>query len=277
MLLSEYFSIFEPVFRLYFMDKLELLKNNLKGYGKLCIAYSGGVDSAFLLSIAHNVLGENVLAVLIDSPVLARRDRKEAIALLEKTGVNYKVIKGNPFVSTEFCENIRLRCYYCKQINYKSIQEVAKQNGIEFVADGQNADDAKSDDRPGAKAAKELGVISPLIDCGLTKEDIRFYSKQIGLSTWDKPSNACLATRLPYGFEITGERLAVVEAAEESLRRRGMEGCRVRWHDTVARIEAPHRFFEAILNTEAITEEIKALGFKYVTLDLEGFRSGSMN
>jgi len=259
------------------MDKLELLKNNLRAYGKICIAYSGGVDSAFLLSIAYNVLGENVLAVLIDSPVLARRDREEAIALLEKTGVNYKVISENPFVSREFSENIRLRCYYCKQINYQSIQEVAKQSGIEFVADGQNADDALSDDRPGAKAAKELGVVSPLIDCGMTKEDIRFYSKQIGLSIWNKPSNACLATRLPYGFEITGERLAVVEAAEESLRRRGMEGCRVRWHDTVARIEAPRRFFETILNTEAVIDEIKALGFKYVTLDLEGFRSGSMN
>ena len=259
------------------MDKLALLKNNLKGYAKLCIAYSGGVDSAFLLSIAYNVLGENVLAVLIDSPVLARRDRKEAIRLLEELGVKYEVININPFVSQEFCENIRMRCYYCKNINYKSIQEAAKQRGIEFVADGQNADDALSDDRPGAKAAQELGVISPLIDCGLTKEDIRFYSKQIGLPTWDKPSNACLATRLPYGFEITGERLAIVEAAEEALRRRGMEGCRVRWHDSVARIEAPRRFFEAIMKTEAIIEEIKTLGFKYVTLDLEGFRSGSMN
>jgi len=259
------------------MDKLELLKNNLKGYGKLCIAYSGGVDSAFLLFVAYNVLGENVLAVLIDSPVLARRDRKDALNLLEESGVKYEVIKGNPFVSREFSENIRLRCYYCKKLNYKSIQEVAKRNGIEFVADGQNTDDALSDDRPGAKAAQELGVISPLIDCGLTKEDIRFYSKQIGLPTWDKPSNACLATRLPFGFEITKERLEIIEAAEETLRRRGMEGCRVRWHDTIARIEAPHHFFKTILNTQAITEEIKALGFKYVTLDLEGFRSGSMN
>jgi len=259
------------------MDKLDLLKNNLRTYRKLCIAYSGGVDSAFLLSVAYNVLGENVLAVLIDSPVLARRDRKEALDLLEKTGVNYKVLKEDPFASPEFCENIRMRCYYCKNINYKSIQEVAKQNGIEFVADGQNADDAQSDDRPGSKAAKELGIVSPLIDCEFTKEDIRFYSKQLGLATWNKPSNACLATRLPYGFEITNERLAIVEAAEETLRRRGMEGCRVRWHDTIARIEAPRRFFETILNTQAITEEIKALGFKYVTLDLEGFRSGSMN
>ncbi|MCL1934748.1 MAG: ATP-dependent sacrificial sulfur transferase LarE [Candidatus Azobacteroides sp.] len=259
------------------MDKLELLKNNLKAYEKLCIAYSGGVDSAFLLSVASDVLGENVLAVLIDSPVLTRRDRKDAVDFLEKAGIRYEIVKENPFVSPEFCENSRLRCYYCKNNNYKLIQEAAKQNGIGTVADGQNADDAQSEHRPGSKAAKELGVVSPLIDCGFTKEDIRFYSKQLNLVTWDKPSNACLASRFPYGFEITKERLAVVEAAEETLRKRGMEGCRVRWHDTIARIEAPHRFFDAILNTQAIVEEIKALGFKYVTLDLEGFRSGSMN
>ena len=259
------------------MDKLKRLKNNLKAYGKICIAYSGGVDSAFLVAVAYDVLGENVIAILIDSPVLARRDRKEAISLLEKTGVRYEVIKENPFVSPEFCENSRMRCYYCKKNNGKLLQEVAKRNGIETIADGQNADDAQSPHRPGVQAGKESGIVSPLIDCGFTKEDVRFYSKQLGLATWDKPSNACLSSRLPYGFAITEERLATIEAAEETLRKRGMEGCRVRWHETVARIEAPRRFFDAILNTQAITDEIKALGFKYVTLDLEGFRSGSMN
>jgi uncharacterized protein len=259
------------------MDKLELLKNNLKAYGKICIAYSGGVDSSFLLHVAHNVLGENTLAVLIDTPVLARRDRKEAIEALEKKGVRYEIVKENPFVSEEFCENDRLRCYYCKSLNFGTIVETAKRHGIKTVADGQNADDAHATDRPGTKAAEELGVVSPLLDCGFTKEDIRFYSKQFGLPTHDKPSNACLATRLPFGFGITQERLKVVEAAEETLRNRGMEGCRVRWHDSVARIEAPYHFFDKILNTKEIVEEIKALGFKYVTLDLEGFRSGSMN
>ena len=259
------------------MDKLELLKGNLKTYGKLCISFSGGVDSSFLLYVAHNVLGEDALAVLIDSPVLARRDRKEAIGLLEKMGVNYEVVKEDSVDSPDFSENSRMRCYYCKKNDYKLIREVAKRNGIETIADGQNADDAQSEHRPGAKAGKELGIVSPLVDCGFTKDDIRFYSKQLGLATWDKPSNACLASRFPYGFEINGERLAIVEAAEETLRKRGMEGCRVRWHDTLARIEAPRCFFEAILNTQAIIEEIKALGFKYVTLDLEGFRSGSMN
>ena len=260
-----------------FMDKLELLKNNLKNYGKLCIAYSGGVDSSFLLHVAYNVLGEGVMAVLVDSPVLARRDKKEAIKLLEKLGVKYQVVNENPFVSSEFSENSRMRCYFCKKNNYALIQEAAKQNGIDYVADGQNADDVQSDHRPGIKASNEMGVVSPLSDCGLTKQDIRFYSKQLGVITWNKPSNACLSSRFPYGFEITRERLAVVEAAEETLRKRGMEGCRVRWHETIARIEAPRIFFDTILNTPAITDEIKALGFKYVTLDFEGFRSGSMN
>ena len=259
------------------MDKTGLLKNTLSAYKKICIAYSGGVDSAFLLSVAHNISGEDVTAVLIDSPVLARRDFNEAIEYLEKTGVIYEVIKENPLTSSEFCENNRMRCYYCKKIICESIREFAKQSGIETVADGQNADDAQSAHRPGSKAAKETGVVSPLIDCGFTKEDIRFYSKQLGLETWNKPSNSCLATRLPYGFKITQERLYIIEKAEDILRKRGMEGCRVRWHDTIARIEAPRCFFEMILNTPAITEEIKTLGFKYVTLDMEGFRSGSMN
>ena len=258
------------------MEKLKLLNNNLKGYKNLCVAYSGGVDSTFLLSIAYVVLGENVLAVLIDSPVLARRDKEEAIGFLEKIGVKYEVIKENPLISSEFCENNRMRCYYCKKIICNSILEFAKSRGIETVADGQNVDDAQSEHRPGGKAAKESGVVSPLIECGFTKTDIRFYSRQLDLPTFDKPSNSCLATRLPYGFAITDERLKVIELAEETLRKRGMEGCRVRWHDSIARIEAPKCFFDTILNTQEITEEIKALGFKYVTLDLEGFRSGSM-
>jgi uncharacterized protein len=259
------------------MDKLNFLRETIAAYGKLCIAFSGGVDSSFLLHVAYDMLGEGAMAVLIDSPVLARRDKEAAINLLEHLGVKYVAVKENPFTSAEFCANSKMRCYFCKQNNYGLIREVAKQHGINYVADGQNADDVQSEHRPGVKAAKELGVVSPLSDCGLTKEDIRKYSKQLGVATWNKPSNACLSSRLPYGFEITQERLAVIEAAEEVLRKRGMEGCRVRWHETIARIEAPDSYFDMILKTREITEEIKALGFKYVTLDLEGFRSGSMN
>jgi uncharacterized protein len=259
------------------MDKLELLRYKLNTYGKLCIAFSGGVDSSFLLHVACQVLGDNVLAILIDSPTLARRDKEEAIAWLERLGAKYEVVEENPFDSPGFSQNSRMRCYFCKKSNYVLILGVAKQHGITCVADGQNADDALSEHRPGIQASKELGVVSPLSECGLTKEDIRFYSRQLNVSTWNKPANACLSSRVPYGFEITKERLALIEAAEEVLRKRGMEGCRVRWHENIARIEAPRNCFDVILHTPEIVREIKALGFKYITLDLEGFRSGSMN
>ncbi|GHT49648.1 adenine nucleotide alpha hydrolase [Bacteroidia bacterium] len=259
------------------MDKLENLKKELAAYGKLCVAYSGGVDSSFLLHVAYGVLGDNAMAVLVDSPVLSRRDKATAIDILERLGVRYEVVEENPFESKEFAENSRMRCYFCKRNNYTLILEAAQRYGITCMADGQNADDAQSAHRPGIKAGREMGVVSPLIDCGLTKDDIRRYSRQLGVTTWDKPANACLSSRIPYGVEITKERLAAVEAAEETLRKRGMEGCRVRWHETIARIEAPREYFDTILNLPEIVEEIKSLGFKYVTLDLEGFRSGSMN
>ena len=259
------------------MDKLEKLREKIASYGTLCVAYSGGVDSSFLMHLAYKTLGENAMGVLIDSPVLARRDKKAAIEILEHLGVRYEVIEENPFLSAEFTANNNQRCYFCKQNNYTLIVDVAKRNGIAYVADGQNADDALSEHRPGIKAGRETGVVSPLSDCGLTKEDIRRYSKLLGVETWNKPANACLSSRIPYGTEITAERLATVEAAEETLRERGMEGCRVRWHGTIARIEAPQEYFGAILDAKEIVQGIKALGFKYITLDLEGFRSGSMN
>jgi uncharacterized protein len=259
------------------MDKLEKLKHDIASYGKLCIAYSGGVDSSFLVHIACDVLGRNVLAVLIDSPVLARRDRAAAIEILENLGIRYEIIEENPFESSGFAENSRRRCYFCKRNNYTLISEVARRHGITYIADGQNADDALSPHRPGMQAGREMGVVSPLAACRLTKDDIRKYSKQLGVTTWNKPANACLSSRIPYGTTITKERLATVEAAEETLRRRGMEGCRVRWHGNIARIEAPGQYFDRIIHTREIIEEIKLLGFTYITLDLEGFRSGSMN
>lgn len=258
-------------------DKLRLLRSRLAGYGTLCVAYSGGTDSAFLLYVAREVLGEGVMAVLVDSPVLARRDRSEAIAWLEEWGVGYEIVSVDPFSVPEFAANDRLRCYHCKKNNYRQILAAAERHGRTTVADGQNADDAVADDRPGARAARELGVVSPLADCGFTKAEIRACSHALGIPTWDKPSNACLATRLPFGTALTAGRLAVVEAAEELLRSRGMEGCRVRWHDSIARIEAPRQFFDRIINTQEIIAGLKALGFTYITLDLEGFRSGSMN
>ncbi|MDR2138741.1 MAG: ATP-dependent sacrificial sulfur transferase LarE [Tannerella sp.] len=259
------------------MDKLEKLKQTVASFGKLCVAYSGGADSSFLVHVARQVLNDNALAVLVDSPILARRDRAAAIDVLENLGIRYEVVEENPFESPDFAENSRMRCYFCKRNNYTLIAGVARRHGITYVADGQNADDAQSPHRPGMQAGREMGVVSPLAECGLTKDDIRRYSRELNVPTWNKPANACLSSRIPYGMEITKERLAVVEAAEEALRRRGMEGCRVRWHGSIARIEAPREYFDRILRTPEITGEIKSLGFTYITLDLEGFRSGSMN
>jgi uncharacterized protein len=259
------------------MEKLERLKQYIASCGKLCVAYSGGADSSFLVHVAWLTLGNNALAVLVDSPVLARRDRTAAIDILNNLGIRYEVVEENPFDSSSFTENSRMRCYFCKKNNYALIAEAARRHGITTIADGQNADDAQSAHRPGMKAGREMGVVSPLAACGLTKEDIRAYSRLLGVATWNKPANACLSSRIPYGTEITKERLSAVEAAEETLRRRGMEGCRVRWHGNIARIEAPREHFDRIIGTQEIAEEIKALGFTYITLDLEGFRSGSMN
>ncbi|MDR1258884.1 MAG: ATP-dependent sacrificial sulfur transferase LarE [Tannerellaceae bacterium] len=259
------------------MNKLEELRTKIAAYESLCVAYSGGVDSSFLMHVAHETLQDKALAVLIDSPVLARRDKDAAIEMLTRLGARYEVVAEDPFASADFAANSKMRCYFCKKNNYTLIMDVSRRNGIRYVADGQNADDALSEHRPGMKAGKEMGVLSPLAECGLTKDDIRKYSKLLGVATWDKPANACLSSRIPYGSAITAEKLAVVEAAEEVLRERGIEGCRVRWHGPVARIEAPREHFDAIVRTQEITEKIKSLGFKYITLDLEGFRSGSMN
>lgn len=259
------------------MDKLEHLRAGIAACGSLCVAYSGGADSSFLVHVAYETLGDKALAVLIDSPVLARRDRDAAIEILRRLGVRYEVVRENPFASADFTANSKMRCYFCKKNNYTLIADVARRNGMCCVADGQNADDALSEHRPGMKAGQEMGVISPLAQCGLTKDDVRKYSKLLGVTTWNKPANACLASRIPYGSAITAEKLATVEAAEETLRQRGMEGCRVRWHGNIARIEAPQEYFDGIIHAPEIAEEIKSLGFKYITLDLEGFRSGSMN
>jgi uncharacterized protein len=196
------------------MDKLEDLKQNIAAYGKLCVAYSGGTDSSFLVHVAYQVLGNNALAVLIDSPVLARRDKTAAIEIIETLGIPYEIVEENPFESVDFVKNNKMRCYFCKQNNYTLILEAARRHGINFMADGQNADDAMSPHRPGLKAGREMGVVSPLADCGLTKDEVRKYSRLLNITTWNKPANACLSSRIPYGTEITRERLAAVEIIE---------------------------------------------------------------
>lgn len=262
------------------MNKYESLKNLLKEYGKLAIAYSGGVDSSFLLKAAIEALGkENVLAVTVKSQVIPEEEQKEAEELAKQMKARHLVLKMDVLSLPEFKINPKDRCYFCKKHIFKDIIKAASERGFNIVADGTNSDD-EGDYRPGMKALQELKVVSPLKQCGLTKAEIRELSKELGLSTYDKPSLACLASRVPYGEEITAEKLLMTGAAEKYLRSLGFNQLRVRCHGPVARIEVlPQdfdRFFKDDLNIK-VYEHLKTLGFKYATLDLAGYRTGSLN
>ena len=260
-------------------DKQRQLKDYLKELGSLCVAFSGGVDSTFLLAAAHEVLGDKVLAVTVRASMNPEWEFAEARRLAETIGVRLVILEADAFAIAEFRENRKDRCYYCKRGIFESIGEVAAKNGIAHVADGSNADD-ESDFRPGNRATKELGVVSPLKQAGLTKDDIRHLSKEMGLPTWDKPSFACLASRIPYGTPITEEKLRMIEGAEEHLLNLGFKQFRVRHHGEIARIEVlpseRQRLFSNGL-IDGIVSRFKEIGFAYVTLDLEGYRSGSLN
>ncbi|MCI1959862.1 MAG: ATP-dependent sacrificial sulfur transferase LarE [Clostridia bacterium] len=258
------------------MNKIETLKNILSSYKKVCIAYSGGTDSDFLLNMAKKVLNENVIAIIGDGRMVARKDIAEAVRLAEKAGVKYYVIKCDAFSVEQFRMNRHDRCYYCKINIMGGIISKAKELGFDVVADGKNTDDAKVY-RPGAKAAKELGLASPLFEAGFSKDEIRKYARQMELETWNKPSNSCLATRFPYDTELNEKLMYMVEKAEELISNFGLKGARVRLHGNIARIEIQKKDFGKFIENENLTAEIKSLGFKYVTLDCEGFRSGSMD
>lgn len=257
-------------------DKREALKAYLAAQGTLCVCYSGGVDSALLLKVAHDVLGDRAFAVIADAPMVPRRELAEALKLAEQIGARCHVIKVDALVVEELRNNDKRRCYFCKKNIFSQIQQTAAEYGATAVADGKNADDAKVY-RPGAQAASELGVISPLHDAGMSKREIREYSRELGLPTWDKPALACLATRLPYDTEVTLEKLAQVEAAEEVLHDAGFVNVRVRSHGEIARIEAPQADFAALLSDAGLPERLHEVGFRYITLDMEGYRSGSMD
>jgi len=258
------------------MDKMNDLKNILGSYKKLCVAYSGGTDSDFLLNVAKQVLNDNVLAIIGDGRMVARKDISDAMRLATKAGVKYEVVKADALAVEEFRMNRHDRCYYCKKNIMGEVLSKARQLGFEIVADGKNADDAKVY-RPGAKAAEELGLVSPLYMAGLSKEEIRRFGRQMGLETWNKPSNSCLATRFPYDTELSEELLSKVENAEKLISDCGFVGARVRLHQDIARIELQKSDFGRFLENEYLIEKIKNTGFKYVTLDCEGFRSGSMD
>lgn len=259
--------------------KLSDLKGILSSLKSLCIAFSGGVDSTFLLRIAKDTLGDDVLAVTATSPAYPRHELEEAINLARQIGARHLIISSNELDIAGFSENTTDRCYFCKNDLFRKMREEAVKYGIENIADGSNYDDQK-DYRPGRKAAKELGVLSPLVEAGITKEDIRYLSKRLGLSTWNKPSLACLSSRIPYHEAITEEKLRRVEKAEAFLRGLGFTQFRVRHHNELARLEFTPEEMSLLSSAEvrsSIHAALKALGFTYVTVDILGYRTGSMN
>lgn len=260
-------------------EKLDALKEILKSMESAVICFSGGVDSTFLLKVASDVLKDRVMAVTASSSTFPEREMKEAIEFARKLNIKHMVIKSEELEIEGFSKNPKNRCYYCKKELFSKILDIAQKNGFKFVADGANADDT-GDYRPGMMAAKELGVRSPLLEAGLTKDDIRELSREMGLNTWNKPSFACLSSRVPYGQEITEAKLHMIDAAEQYLLDLGFRQVRVRHHGEIARIEvAPEerrKFFDEKV-MDSVADRLKNIGFSYVTLDLKGYRTGSMN
>ncbi|MFQ6084475.1 MAG: ATP-dependent sacrificial sulfur transferase LarE [Candidatus Aminicenantia bacterium] len=259
--------------------KLNNLKNILSQMDGVIIAYSGGVDSTLLLKVAKDTLGENVFAVTANSETYPEEEIKEAKKLAEAIGVEHLIIETQELRDSNFVHNPPERCYYCKKELFSKLKEIARRKNIRFILDGSNYDDV-GDFRPGMKAAQELEIRSPLKEAGLTKTDIRQISEKFGLPTWDKPSLACLASRFPYYVKITPEALRKIAQAEKLLKSLGFKQVRVRHHQTIARIEIfPDDFFKLLHPDKRIwvIQKFKELGYFYVTLDLEGYRTGSMN
>lgn len=259
--------------------KLNMLKDNIRKLKSAAIAYSGGVDSTFLLKVAHDVLGDKVIAVTAKSSTYPEREFKEAKQFAEEIGVKHIVIVSEELDIEGFSKNPTNRCYFCKKELFTKIKEVARENDVEQILDGSNLDDTK-DYRPGMEAAKELDVISPLKEANLSKKDIRELSKSMDLKTWNKPSFACLSSRVPYGSEITISKLEMIEDAEQFLLDLGFRQVRVRHHGDIARIEVSPEERKKFFNVELmdkVVDRLKDIGFKYVTLDLFGYRTGSMN
>jgi uncharacterized protein len=243
----------------------------------VAIAYSGGMDSTFLIKIAHDVLGENAIAITATSSTYPQRELDQAKQLAKHIGITHIIIHSEETKIDNFSKNLINRCYYCKQELFSKIKQIAAEKNIKYVIDGSNSDDI-SDYRPGMKALKALGIISPLMNVGLTKQEIKDLSHNIGLDTWNKPAFACLASRFPYGVKITKSRLAQVEKAESYLHTLGISQFRVRYHNEIARIEVEKTDFQLLLNhSDEIVNKFKKLGFKYITLDIEGYRTGSLN
>lgn len=258
-------------------EKFEVLKNYLKELGSVAVAFSSGVDSTFLLKTAHDILGEKCIAVTAMSCSFPKRELEEAKDFCRKEGIRHIIVESEELEIEGFCQNPKNRCYLCKRELFEKIGQIAEKENLSAIAEGSNLDD-NGDYRPGLQAVAELGVKSPLRYSNLSKEDIRALSKDMGLHTWEKQSFACLSSRFVYGETISREKLSMVDRAEQLLLDLGFHQLRVRIHDKMARIEVmPDEFEKLLENRNLIITELKNYGFTYIALDLQGYRTGSMN
>lgn len=258
--------------------KYEDLQTLLRSLGKVVVAFSGGVDSTFLLKAAIDSLGrDKVLAITADSETYPVREREEAILQAKELDAQHQVIQTSELAIPGYAENPTNRCYFCKQELFSHLIPIAQKLGYHHVAFGAIADDL-GEHRPGLQAARDKGVRAPLLEVGLKKSEIRHLSRAFGLRTWDKPSFACLSSRIPYGEKITTEKLSMIDQAEDFLMQLGFRQVRVRQHDKLARIEvAPEHLMDIVAVSETVTAKLKEIGYAYVSLDLQGYRSGSLN